>query len=220
MRWADLALVACGCGHAAAPAPAVIGNAAPASPASGPLDLVFATTQLEDEGGKHRSVLLDLPARLASDEVTLFERFRGKIQLARAELVDQSGSGDELYFEYELRLPSGPSEDPNDVVALVTPAHGASAEVSDDDRRTLAQLRDPTSFAAVLDIGRFGLDLDGDRRADLAFVDVCIEYPDGDSVCGETATYIARRDGNAWHLTELCVDSGGGNCATGKLMGP
>jgi hypothetical protein len=89
-----------------------------------------------------------------------------------------------------------------DQLAVVIPAIPGprAVRIGSRDAATLHQLRGDR-LASVTAVHRYGLDLDGDGRADLAILEGGCESPDN---CGDRYEQLARRTGERWAPATTC----------------
>jgi hypothetical protein len=214
MRWFALSLVLAAC-HAAGPpgppSPPALANRA-ADPTSLPLALEIARPT--EVGERDREVRFEVPARLASSHVQVLDLAPGHLLVAQIKLID-AGSGAPP-FRYVAALPHGEVDVPVAIVLAPTTDVAAIA-LNDDERHVLDSLsgEDFMSFGCA----PTGLDLDGDQRADVAFVIVCHTPNEGDNSCsgGDLTWYAVHRVAPGWQPMKFC-ERGGRAC--GKLQLP
>jgi len=153
--------------------------------------VVFATSE---GAGSARSVTFGVEQQPSS--VAAFELETGRLTRVPITLLDS----DQVLL-YSATLPAGKSEGWYDTALVIdAPARAAAIKLGAQDKARLARLHG-RDFARVTDVVPTAIDLDGNRLPDLAFVKVCIEYPRGDSICGEHAVFAARRVHGTWTLT-------------------
>jgi hypothetical protein len=207
-------------------APATLANAAALTKSLDTPQVIFVTgSNVSDDtaGRYYREVSFTIDPPLTDLHVSVFDIEPGTIMIAPAEVVEDSRGNRDCGVSslcdpsseavlYSARLPAAPSAGSNSMAVIVPLRPDArAARVSPRDADQLEALKSP-SFAAITSIEPLGIDLDGDHHPDLAFLHVCVEYPAGDSICGDNTIYAARRTKDSWRLTHYCADSSGPGC--------
>jgi len=178
----------------------------------------LAFTWLVDEhAAGDRTISFTFAPPLTDLQVAVFDLTRGALAHVRAEALAYRG-------EYEATLPPAPNLGPIgtlDIMAVVAaPPRGlAVAPLAPSDVQAVEQLRD-SAFVAVEAAASQALDLDGDRRPDLAFLDVCREPLSAESTCDRNATYAVLRRGDGWRLLAACLDLSSAACETARATDP
>jgi hypothetical protein len=92
-------------------------------------------------------------------------------------------------------------------VPILSPSKGVEpVSLPPADLADLAKLVG-RGFAGVASIQPYGLDLDHEGRADLAFVDLCIEKLAPSGMCSPQTAVAVPRSGAGWKLTKFCLRS-------------
>ena len=84
------------------------------------------------------------------------------------------------------------------VIAIPALQKAHALKLGASERALIETLRGP-HLAAVERVEPYGLDLDDDDRADLAFVEVCIAYHQDGVMCQGHARVAVRRYNAAWY---------------------
>jgi hypothetical protein len=160
--------------------------------------VLFETSAQEGSGFR---VMFFTEQKVADGSVTAFDIYGGTLVTKTAVLYEEEPET----FWYQLELDAVSDEGGYDDIALLLPAQpkARAEKLTKKDLAALGALKDKKKFSAVQKVMPIGIDLDGDKRVDLAFVEVCIEYPRGDSICGIQSMFVAKRS-SGWKLTEYC----------------
>jgi hypothetical protein len=149
-----------------------------------------------------REITFAVDRRLSASRLPVLELETGRIATVQIKLYEmlRGGDGERIYG---ASLDPGPVDDAHGFALVITPADRLSVvTLTAIDLDSLAAMR-PPRCDHVVGVKHYGLDLDGDGRAEVAFMTICISERNGQ--CLET-NWAARFVNDAWQMTKSCEE--------------
>lgn len=177
-------------------APAATRRAAADAPAAvhGAPSVQLETAQQEQAG---YGVMFWSGKPIPEGRLTVVQVGGSYLRTVSAQVVEKDADG--RWYEAGLsEYPVAASRGHSDVAIIVPQRPQARlVKLGPSDREALTRLTSP-DFADVIAVYPNAVALDGGPRPDLAFVEVCVEYPRGDGICGTQEVYATRRGQHGW----------------------